>query len=81
VPVTSLRRYIAHEYTFKHPVAFTYDITSTRKGTVTREGKPHHGKNKTHEEEQGGLKTHTTKRDEWRTLEGRSKEEHSRKKF
>jgi hypothetical protein len=53
-------------------------ITSTRKGTVTREGKPHHENNKT-QEEQGGLKKHTIKRDEWRTLEGRSKEEQSRK--
>jgi hypothetical protein len=33
-------------------------ITSTRKGTVTREGKLHHEKNKTHEG-QGGLKKHT----------------------
>jgi hypothetical protein len=36
-------------------------------------------KNTTHEEEPGGLKKHTIKRDEWRTLEGRSKEEQSRK--
>jgi hypothetical protein len=36
-------------------------------------------KNKTHEEEQGGLKKHTIKQDEWRTLEGGSKEELWRK--
>jgi hypothetical protein len=56
-----------------------HNIRSTRKGTVTREGKPHHEKNKTYEEEQDGLKKHTIKRDEWRTLEGRSKEEQLRK--
>jgi hypothetical protein len=53
-------------------------ITTSRKGTVTSEGKPHHEKNKTHEEEQGGLKN-TIKRNEWRTPEGRSIEEQSRK--
>jgi hypothetical protein len=59
-------------------------ITSTRKGTVTREGNPHHEKNNTNayilqtkhmKKNKVVLKKHTIKRDEWRTLEGRSKEE------
>jgi hypothetical protein len=48
---------------FKHPVAFTY--TSHTIYTVTD----------AHEEEQGGLKKSTIKRNDWRTLDVRSKEE------